>query len=75
MIDTHESIRFGEEEVFRTREDAAAMRFVYNWHKWDWSSVVKPLSVLRLETARLIVCCSQIIWFCFLPLNLVSNVH
>jgi len=32
------------------------------------------MSVPRLEIARSIVCCPQMIWFCFLPLNQVSGV-
>jgi len=38
----------------------------------NWMTIaVKPMSVPRLEIAKSIVCCSQMTWFCFLPLNLV----
>ena len=33
------------------------------------------MSVPRLELAKLVVCYSQMIWFCFLPQNLASSAH
>ena len=39
------------------------------------TNAAKLMSVPRLEIAKLVVCYSLMIWFCFLPQNLASSAH
>ena len=52
------------------------LHLAFSLFTWIGSTnAAKLMSVPRLEIAKLVVCYSQMIWFCFLPQNLASSAH